>query len=470
MTGEFAISAALVAGALFIGVIIVLMMRRSSEIVAQAAADSLADLRASTRQQLEDKEAQLLGLRQELVEERARLQTLQQQFGALHARYAAATAAAAEESRQNSQRLDELKAARQQMSDEFKALAGEVLKTHGETFAKQNREQVDTLLKPLGDKIVEFQQGMIKDRAELVEQVRNLAATSVAVGQEANNLARALKGNAQAQGAWGEMVLTSILEKSGLRKGEQFRVQESHQTEDGARLRTDVEVLLPNGDIIVIDSKVSLKAFDAFVNAADESARSAALADHLASLRSHIRVLAGKDYHHHVGSGFDFVLMFVPIEGAFAVAVTAEPGLVDEALSANVVLTTPTTLMSALRTIRNVWAIEARQRNAEEIAQRAGLLHDKVVGFLDSMNRIDKALGDARRVYDDAHAQLSTGAGSVVRQIEMLRELGAKAKKPLPPGWQSPDLSEEPTPPALAPERKRLSQSAGELFEAARSG
>jgi DNA recombination protein RmuC len=467
MTGEFAISAALVIGALFIGGVIVLAMRRSSEMVARAAADSLADLKASCRQQLDDKDSQLVALRQELVDERGRLQTLQQQFGALHARYAAATAAAAEESRQNAQRLDELKAARQQMGDEFKALAGEVLKTHGETFAKQNREQVDTLLKPLGDKIVEFQQGMIKDRAELVEQVRNLAATSVAVGQEANNLARALKGGAQAQGAWGEMVLTSILEKSGLRRGEQFRVQESHQTEDGARLRTDVEVLLPNGDVVVIDSKVSLKAFDAFVNATDEAARADALSDHLASLRSHIRTLAGKDYHRHAGSGFDFVLMFVPIEGAFAAAVTAEPSLVDEALSSNVVLTTPTTLMSALRTIRNVWAIEARQRNAEEIAQRAGLLHDKVMGFLESMNRIDKTLGDARRAYDDAHAQLATGAGSVVRQIDMLRELGAKAKKPLPPGWQATELPDQA---ALAPERRRLTQPDGELFEAARGG
>lgn len=463
MTGEFAISAALVAAALFIGGIIVWAMRRSSEMVARAAAESLADLKASARQQLEDKESQLLALRQELADERTRLQTLQQQFGALHARYAATTAAAAEESRQNARRLEELKAARQQLGDEFKALAGEVLKTHGETFARQNREQVDTLLKPLGDKIAEFQQGMIKDRAELVEQVRNLAATSVAVGQEANNLARALKGGAQAQGAWGEMVLTSILEKSGLRKGEQFRVQESHQTEDGARLRTDVEVLLPNGDVLVIDSKVSLKAFDAFVNAADETVRAAALADHLASLRGHIRTLAGKDYHRHAGSGFDFVLMFVPIEGAFAAAVTAEPGLVDEALSANVVLTTPTTLMSALRTIRNVWSIEARQRNAEEIAQRAGLLHDKVMGFLESMNRIDRTLGEARRAYDDAHAQLATGAGSVVRQIDMLRELGAKARKSLPPGWQSAGLSGESPPPA---EPKRLFQPAAELFDA----
>jgi DNA recombination protein RmuC len=144
--------------------------------------------------------------------------------------------------------------------------------------------------------------------------------------------------------------------------------------------------------------------------------------------------------------------MFVPIEAAFAAAVTADPGLVEEALSANVVLTTPTTLMSALRTIRNVWTIEARQRNAEDIAQRAGALHDKVVGFLENMNRIDKTLGDARRAYDDAHAQLATGAGSVVRQIDMLRELGAKARKPLPAGWQPADQPASVLdPPATAP-------------------
>lgn len=443
-----AVAALAVAALLMVAaaLIAVLSLRRRSERLAAAAESGIESLRASFREQLADRDRQIQTLRDErdrqVGELRAALEARMQDNAGLQARLAAMRAGMDEQRRQADANLERFQQARQQLRDEFKALAGDVLKAQSETFTKQNREQVDLLLKPLGDKIAEFQSGLMKDRAELVAQVKSLHATSLGVAQEATNLTRALKANAQVQGAWGEMILTSILERSGLRQGEQFRVQESHSDGQGGRVRTDVEVLLPNEDVIIIDSKVSLTAFEAFVNAEDEEARQASLRAHTASIRNHIGLLGSKEYHRHAGSAFDFVLMFIPIESAFAAALTAEPGLLDLALEKGVVLTTPTTLMSALRTVRNVWQVENRQRNAEEIAERAGRLYDKVVGFLENMDRVDDALQRTRKVFDNTRAQLSGGAGSVVRQVEMLRELGAKTNKRIAGTWTEGTVAE----------------------------
>lgn len=391
------------------------------------------DLRAARERdaaEFKTEQARLNALNSDLRAESAELKTALDQQSRHHRQELATQAEHAKV------QIERLENARKQMTDEFKAVAGDVLKAQSETFTQQNREQVDLLLKPLGEKIVEFQTGLLKDRAELVEQVRALHASSLNMTQEATNLTRALKGNAQTQGAWGEMILTSILERSGLKKGEQFRVQESHATEDG-RVRTDVELFMPNGDKIIIDSKVSLNAFEAHVNASDEDERLQHLKSHVASVRGHIKTLGSKEYHRHAQSGFDFVLMFVPIEAAFVAAVSADGKLLDDAFGQNVFIATPTTLMSALRAIRNVWQIENRQRNAEEIAERAGRLYDKVVGFLQNMDKVESALESSRKAFDAAKGQLATGPGSVVRQIEMLKAMGAKTSKPLPSGWEA---------------------------------
>lgn len=365
-----------------------------------------------------DKSAQLLG-----------------DVAALRARMAEQTAQAeASEAR--------FRAARQQMTDEFKAIAGDVLKNQSETFTKQNREQVDTLLKPLQEKIGEFHVGLIKDRATMGEQIRALLESNVQITTEANNLTRALKGNAQTQGAWGEMILSTILERSGLREGEQYVTQQTHAGEDGARLRTDVEVLMPNDDRLVIDSKVSLTAFEAYTNCEDET-REQHLAAHLVSVRSHIRTLGEKSYQRHARSSLDYVMMFVPIEAALATAIQADAKLFEYGMSQGVMLTTPSTLMTVLRTVRNVWDIEKRHRNADEIAERAGALYEKVAGFLASMDKLDGHLEKARLSFADAKGQLSSGRGNVVRQVEMLRELGAKTNRSLPAGW---DGGSEDTP------------------------
>lgn len=356
-----------------------------------------------------------------------------------------------QQTRQAEEKLALLQQTRGEMTTAFKSLADEVMKSHGETFTKQNREQLDGLLTPLRQKLTEFQQGLqtqhtesAKERATLAEQIRALQHNSLRMSEEASNLTRALKSNAQAQGAWGEMILSTILERSGLREGEEFLTQESHTTEDGARVRTDVEVRLPNGQHIVIDSKVSLNAFMGYVNAEADEERAANLKAHVQSVRNHIKTLGGKQYQRHSASGPDYVLMFVPVEAAFSAAAEADPGLLDYAASQNVAITTPTTLMTALRTVRNIWDIEKRHQNAEEIAERAGSLYDKIVGFLSNMEKLGRSLATAQQSFDEARGQLSTGRGNAMRQIEMLKELGAKTTKTIPEDWASRDEAPAP--------------------------
>jgi DNA recombination protein RmuC len=410
-----------------------LIARLSSDRRTMAVAEANAEaLRATFKQQLAERDHRAAMLEGELSRQREANADLRADRAALEARLAA-------QSRHAEETLERFVAARQQMTDEFRAIAGDVLKAHGETFSRQNREQVDTLLKPLHDKIVEFHTGLLRDRAAMGENIQALVRSNLQITAEANNLARALKGNAQAQGAWGEMILETILQRSGLIEGVQYFRQQTHTAETGARLRTDVEVVMPNGDRLVVDSKVSLNAFEAWTNCEAETARAGHLQAHLVSLRTHIRTLGEKSYQSHAGTHFDYVLMFVPIEAAFAAAVGADPRLVESGLERGVMLATPTTLMTVLRTVRNVWDIEKRHQNADEIATRAGQLFEKVVGFLGSMDRLDTSLARARQSFDDAKGQLKDGRGNLLRQVEMLRELGAKTSKQLPSGWEDSD-------------------------------
>ena len=321
---------------------------------------------------------------------------------------------------------------RGQLTAEFKLLANDVLKTHGETFSKSNQEQIDGLLNPMRHRLTEFQDVLrlaneqtIRERAALGEQIKSLSDASGRMSTETLNLTRALKGEAQAQGAWGEMILASILERSGLIKGEQYFTQESHTGEEGGRLRPDVIVRLPGDLQVIVDSKVSLVAFEAHVAAETDEDRTSALNRHVASIRGHIRGLSGKKYQ-DLGSN-DFVVMFIPIEGALALALQRDPEITSHAVANNVAIATPTTLMIALRTVANVWQVENRNRNAEEIAKRAGLLYDKFVGFTEDMLTLRKRLDDAAKSHDDAMNKLSTGSGNLVRQAVLLRALGAKA-------------------------------------------
>ncbi len=367
------------------------------------------------------------------------LTTVQKEVGDLRSRLASVDETLEQERKQAAEKLTLLTEARERMTQEFKILANDVMKLHGETFSQQNKEQVSSILGPLREKLTEFQQGLqtahdegIKERATLTEQIRQLSENSEKMTMEASSLARALRGEAQTQGAWGEMILASILERSGLRAGEEYVTQQSHETEDGHRLRPDVIVNLPGGHRIVIDSKVSLVAFDAYVNAGSDTERVTELTHHVASIRTHIRTLARKEYHSATDSQLDYVVMFIPIEGALAAALQAEPNLTSFAVENNVAIATPTTLMIALRTVDNVWQVERRNRNAENIAGRAGRIYDKLVAFIEDMQSLGRHLNQARLGYDQAMGKLSSGRGNLVQQVDQLKSLGAKASKSLP--------------------------------------
>ncbi len=346
------------------------------------------------------------------------------------------------EREQNAVRVEELRQLREETKAQFQQLAASILTQHSETFTKQNKEQVETLLGPLRERIAEFEKGLgeartetVKERATLAEQIKALMATNDTMRSETRGLAEALRGQSQTQGAWGEMVLATILENSGLREGEEYTLQETASSAEGRRLRADVVVNLPGGEgrRIVIDAKVSLTAFDQYVNAADDEAREVARRAHLASLRGHVTTLGSKAYHDAIGEGLDYVILFVPIEGALAVALQTDPALTHFAAQNNVAIATPTTLMMALRTVANVWKVERRNRSAEEIAKRAGLMYDKLVGFVEDFQKIGAQLDATRRTYDGALGKLKEGGGNLLRQAEMVRELGARTNKALPP-------------------------------------
>ena len=377
--------------------------------------------------------------RRSLTEARARIDAETKAHADLRIRHAALRETLDQERSQAAERLALMADAKERLTTEFKLLADEMLKRHGEAFAKQNREQVDSLLEPLRGRIVEFQQGLqasqtesAKERAALAEQIRTLGETSARMTQETLNLTRALKGKAQTQGAWGEMILSTILERSGLRNGEEYVTQESRTAEDGTRLRPDVVVRLPGGQSVVIDSKVSLTAFEAYVNAEADHDRVSHLTRHVTSVRTHVRSLGGKGYHQVTEGVLDYVVMFVPIEGALAAALQEDPGLTGFAAEQGVAIATPSTLMAMLRTVANVWHVERRNRNADEIAERAGKLFDKFVGFVADMQQLGSRLDGAQKCWTDAMGKLQSGRGNLVRQVEMLREMGARTNKSLP--------------------------------------
>ena len=256
-----------------------------------------------------------------------------------------------------------------------------------------------------------------------------LSQRSESISQEAVALTRALKSDQQKQGAWGEMILESILERSGLREGIEYETQAHRTGGEGERLRPDVVVNIPGGKTLVIDSKVSLVAYSDAVNAETEEQALTARKRHISSLRGHIKGLSAKDYQNAENSSVDYVILFVPIEGALSEALREDGTLTEYALEQNITIATPTTLMMALKTVANVWNVERRNQNAEVIAERAGRLYDKVVGFVDNMENVGKRLEQAQDAYQGAFSQLSRGRGNVLSQVETLKSLGAKTTK-----------------------------------------
>ncbi len=339
-----------------------------------------------------------------------------------------------------SEQKEEMKNLQERFKDEFENLANKILEEKSQKFTEQNKEKLDQLLKPLGEKMEEFKKRVeethkedIKGRSSLEQHLKHLKDMNQQMAQEAKDLTRALKGESKTQGSWGEVILQRILEKSGLTKGREYELQEYHTTDDGRRLHPDVVVHLPDEKRLVIDSKVSLTAYERYSSADDEETRQRALKQHINSLRSHVKGLSSKNYEQlYGGNSPDFVLMFVPIESAFGVALQQDASLYYDAFDQNIVIVSPSTLLATLATIDSVWKQEYQSKNAQEIADRGGALYDKFVLFVESMQDIGQRIRQTQESYDEAMGRLSEGRGNVVRQVEMLRQLGAKSSKTLP--------------------------------------
>lgn len=334
------------------------------------------------------------------------------------------------------EKIEMLTKLRQDMENRFRELAQDALKVQGESFSKANLEKLDATLTPLKEHVGHFEkelklvhQESLKDRERLKTEIEQLSKRSQEISNEAISLTRALKGDQQQQGAWGEMILESVLERSGLREGEEYETQAHRTGNEGERLRPDVVVQIPGKKTLVIDSKVSLVAYTEAVNAETEEDAVQARKRHLASLRMHINTLSSKEYQTAEESTVDYVILFVPIEGALSEALREDGKLTEFALEKNITIATPTTLMMALRTIASVWAVERRNQNAEQIAARAGRLYDKVAGFVGNMENVGKRLDQAQSSYESAFGQLARGPGNVLSQVDSLKSLGAKTGK-----------------------------------------
>lgn len=329
----------------------------------------------------------------------------------------------------------ELESMREKFSVEFKNLANDILEEKTKKFTEQNKSSLFELLKPLGDKIVDFEKKVeethkdtITRNAALREQLENLQRLNLQMTREAENLTRALKGDSKAQGAWGEFILESILQKSGLEKDREYTVQESFTTEEGRR-RPDVIIRLPEGRQVIIDSKVSLTAYDSFVNANSEEEKVSALKAHIVSVRQHLRGLSEKNYHRISDRSLDFIIMFIPIEPAYILAIQSEKNLYEDALEKRIVFVSPTLLIPSLQLIRNVWKQEYQNRNSMEIARHATSLYEKFVGFTNDLIDIGNQIRKTQTAYEGAMSKLTTGNGNLIKSVERFKTLGIKPGK-----------------------------------------
>lgn len=340
----------------------------------------------------------------------------------------------------NKEQKQEVEQLQEKFTKEFENLANKILEEKTVKFTEQNKENLKNILSPLQDRIQLFEKKVedthkesIDYHAALRQQILGLREMNEQMSKETINLTKALKGDSKMQGNWGELVLERVLEKSGLEKDREYFVQQSHTTEDGNRVFPDVIINLPDGKKMIIDSKVTLTAYERFINEEDDSLKNQHLKEHVVSINRHVEQLGNKNYQDlYQMESPDFVLLFIPIESAFAVALNEDTTLYNKAFEKNIVIVTPSTLLATLRTIDSMWTNQKQQENAIEIARQAGALYDKFEGFVADLIKIGKKMDEAKIEYGNAMNKLVDGKGNLVNSVEKLKKMGAKAKKSLP--------------------------------------
>ena len=406
--------------------------------ISEIKADQQAELAALRR------EADLLQQERQIAREAAQAWATQREqqeaeIRRLDAQRAALSAELKEQQDSHQQRLNDLQGSRDELRAQFAELAGKIFDEREQRFAETSQQQLGQLLDPLKERIQSFEkrveesyQQEARERFSLGKELERLQQLNQRLGDEATNLTRALKGQ-KTQGNWGELVLERVLEHAGLEKGREYQTQVSLKSADGERFQPDVLIQLPGDKQVVVDAKVSLTAYQQLVAAEDEASRQQALKQHVLSLRSHLKGLSLKDYQRLEGlHSLDFVLLFVPIEAAFAAALQADPGLFQEAFDQHIVIVSPTTLLATLRVIDSLWRQERQSQNAREIAERAGALYDKFVAFIQDLDEMGARLQQLDKVYAGARNKLCEGRGNIISRVENLKLLGARASKSLP--------------------------------------
>jgi DNA recombination protein RmuC len=331
----------------------------------------------------------------------------------------------------------ELENVHKKYSTEFENIANKILDEKSQKFTDQNKTNLDVILNPLKEKIKDFEAKVDKaykdesaERITLKTEIKNLIDLNKQISEDANNLANALKGENKTQGNWGELILEKVLERSGLVKDQEYRLQFSTNNDEGKRIQPDAVIMLPDNKHIVVDSKVSLVAYEAFINSINEEESSKFIKEHIGSVRNHIKSLSEKNYQS--SSDFntpDFVLLFIPIESSFSIAVQADQELFNFAWDKKIVIVSPSTLLATLRTIASVWKQERQTKNAIEIAKQSGALYDKFVGFIEDMDKIGKSIDTSRTAYESAVNKLHKGSGNLVKRAQDIEKLGAKTTK-----------------------------------------
>lgn len=408
----------------------------SAAAIALAAGGLVWLIARAQRSRLDERLARVEAARQAAESERAGAESELREASARIARLEAELKA---ERARGEERLKDLEKARENLTNQFKSLANEILEDKSKRFTEINKANLDAVLKPLNERIGEFRKQVeqaynteSKDRAALKTEIDQLKSLHQQMSDDARRLTSALKGDSKAQGGWGEVILKRVFEASGLTEGREYELEVSVRTAGGGNLRPDAVVHLPEDRDMIVDAKVSLTAYERLHGAEDEDTRQAALAEHLRSVRAHIDRLSGKDYQALEGvASPDFVLMFVPVEGAYIEAVRADNDLHDYALKRNVVLLSPSNMLPTLRVVEHMWRTDKQNRNARIIADEAGKLYDKFVNFVTDVEEIGNRLGQAQSAYENAEKKLTSGRGNLVGRTEKLRKLGAASNKRL---------------------------------------